>query len=257
MNTSLESEPSGQTALRITADWPEVAADYDDLLSEYVKLALPGFRPGKAPRPLIEQRFRQQLRDDFTARCGRRLVREVLRERNLRAAGPIPVVAIQFEPHQAFSFTAECVPVPKLELPDYACVPLTATSDEERRDELSAWLLERTAWDVPEPLVRQECARGETAAPGSDAWDAAGQRVKLMVILDQIAEAEGIESDAQAVDVRIEKMASECNVKPDKLRRQLGEDGVSLLHSLLRAEQTLDYLLANASAGSNTKPNII
>ncbi len=108
---------------------------------------------------------------------------------------------------------------------------------------------------MPEPLIRQECERGEPATPGSDAWGAAGQRVKLMVILDQIAEAEGIQLPDNAVDARIEKMAAETGVRPAELRRQLGEDGVSRLGSLLCAEQTLDYLLANSAERSNPKPN--
>jgi len=255
MNVTLQPTQTGKAELRIAVEWADVAADYDDLLTEYAKLAVPGFRPGKAPHAMVEQRFRTQLRDDLAARSGRRLTRQALRERQLRAAGPIEVIAIQLEPHRAFSFTAEFVPAPKLELPDYRAIPLAGPTDDRRRDELSEWLLAHTPGDVPEPLIRQECERGEwpTAGAGSDAWQAAAQRVKLTLILEQIAEAEGIELEEAAVDGRVEKMAAQCGVKPAELRRQLGEDGLSRLRSLLRAEQALDYLLANAPARSNVR----
>jgi FKBP-type peptidyl-prolyl cis-trans isomerase (trigger factor) len=253
----LTDAQDGRKSLRITAEWPEVAADYHDVLAEYGTQAVPGFRPGRAPQAVVEQRFRRQLRDDFTARCGRRLAREALREHNLRAAGPINVVEIAFEPRREFAFTAECVPTPRLELPDYTAASLTGTTDDERRDALSEWLLAHTAWDVPEPLIRGECARSDSSGsePGSDAWLAAAQRVKLMLILDQIAEAEGIEADERDVEARIGKMAGESSVKAAELRRQLGADGVSRLQSLLRAEQTLAYLIENTkrTTGGDTR----
>jgi len=31
--------------LKIEADWSELAVDYDDILAEYSKVRLPGFRP--------------------------------------------------------------------------------------------------------------------------------------------------------------------------------------------------------------------
>ena len=250
MNASLETKPTGQTALRITADWSEVAADYDELLASYGKIIVPGFRPGKAPRQVVEQRHRQQIRDDFTVRCGRRLAREALRERQVRAAGPIAVNAIQLEPCREYSFTAEFVPLPKWELPDYASVTLTGATHDERRDEISEWLLAQTPGEAPEALVRHECESS------SAEWPAAVRRVKLRLILEQIAEAEGIEADPCDVAERIGKVAAENGVHSGELRRRLErEDGISRLQSLLRCEQTLNYLLSNAAVASKTEPN--
>ena len=254
MKHELTDARDGRRSLRITAEWDEVAADYEDVCAGYARATTRGFRAGKAPRAVIERRFRNQLRDDFTIRCGRRLARQALRDRNLRAAGAIAVVDIRLEPRREFAFTAECVPIPDLELPDRAGVPPVDGSDDERRDAISEWLLARTAWEVPEPLVREECQRGETGdlVRGSDAWRAAARRVKLTVILEQIAEAEGIEVDEREVDARIARMAAESGVPPDALRRELGEDGVGRLQSLLHAEQTLAHLLATAAPPAAT-----
>lgn len=252
MNTTLEYRSDGGATLGISADWPEVAADYEDLMATYSTLPVPGFRAGKAPRSAIALRFRRQIRDAFTARCGRRLVREALRERGLGIAGPVSVTAVEVAPGHAFVATAHCIPVPEFDLPDYAHAPLTCTTDNERRDELSGWLLQQTAWDVPEPLTRQECARGGPAEPGTADWHAAAQRVKLLQILDQIGDAEGIEVDARDVDTRIARMAAACGSPAASLRRQLGDDGVCRLQAMLRAEQTLAHLLALAAVHTGT-----
>jgi hypothetical protein len=67
--------------------------------------------------------------------------------------------------------------------------------------------------------------------------------------LGQIVEAEGIEVDERDVDQRVERMTSECGVKPQELRERLARSGgLGRLRALLVAEQTLEYLLANSAA---------
>jgi FKBP-type peptidyl-prolyl cis-trans isomerase (trigger factor) len=252
MRHELTDAQDGRKALRIITEWSEVAADYDDLLAEYSELSLPGFRPGRAPRGVLEQRFRQKLRDDLAARCGRRLIQQALRDMNLKAAGPAELIEIALEPRRELSFTAEFVPLPTLDLPDYAAAPVAGATDEERRDHLSEWLLAHTVWEAPAALVRKECEReGRPGADsGSEIWREAARRVKLGVILEQIADVEGIETDRRDVDARIEKIAAVNGFRPEDLRRKLErEDGLHRLQVLLRAEQTLEYLLERAPGG--------
>lgn len=246
MTSELVSLADGRVALTIEAEWSDVSADYEDLLTAYGKLALPGFRPGKAPRTAVERRFRRQLGDDLTSRCGRRLARLALGERGLRAAGAIEVVAIEVEADRRFSFTAEFVPLPELELPDYAALELAGAAGDERRDEACEWLLERTPGEMPEALVREELERSEASGDGGgdEARQAAARRVKLLAILEQIAEAEGIDVAPPEVDARIERMAGSAAEAADLRRRLEREDGLARLRSLMRAEQTLEFLVA-------------
>ncbi|HET9794023.1 MAG TPA: trigger factor [Thermoanaerobaculia bacterium] len=253
MKSELEDRGDGRRAVTIRAEWPEVAAEYEDVSAGYAEHAMAGFRPGRAPRAVIEKRFRQRIREEFTARCGPRLAREALRDRGLRFTGPIAVIEIRLEPRREFSFTAEFIPPPVFELPDYAAIPLAGETADARRDELAEWLLSRTPGEVPAALVRQEFERnGESGAdPGSESWTAASRRAKLATILGQIAAAEGIEADRRDVEARIEKVAAESGLRPDELRRKLDrEDGLASLQSLLLAEQTLDYLMEKAGSRS-------
>ncbi|MBI3484361.1 MAG: hypothetical protein HY012_04320 [Acidobacteria bacterium] len=251
MQFDLTNTPEEQMKLEVTATWAEVAPDYDDVLAGYCKFAVPGFRPGKAPRTVVEKHFHGAIREDFVARCARRLARQALEERGIRAARQMELTESEFHVQQPFRFTGVFTAVPKLELPDYSAVALEATTDEARRNEISDWLLAHTPWNVPEVLIRQECESSALpdARPGDSQWQLAEQRVKLTTILEQIAEAEGIEVDERDVDQRVERTARECGVKPHELRQRLAQGvGRGRLRALLVAEQTLEYLLAKSAA---------
>lgn len=250
MQIELTNTADEQMQLTVTAAWTEVAADYEDVLAGYRKLAVPGFRPGQAPRTMVEKHFRDAIRNDFVARCGRRLGRQAVEERDLRAATQMELTESEFHPQQPFRFTGVFTAVPKLKLPDYAAVPLEAETGEERRDEISGWLLAHTPWSVPEALVRQEYELSGLPDAQADVAQRqmAEQRVKLAAILEQIAEAEGIAVDERDVDQRVDRMARECGVKPQELRQRLARTGgLGRLRALLVAEQTLEYLLANSA----------
>ena len=78
----------GYHRLNIEADWSEISADYDDVVARYAKAPIPGFRPGKVPRSVIEKRFQREIIDDLSCRAAQRLGREAVREAGHRGSGP-------------------------------------------------------------------------------------------------------------------------------------------------------------------------
>jgi trigger factor len=73
----------------------------------------------------------------------------------------------------------------------------------------------------------------------------AGRRVKLLLILQAIARAEGIEVDDRDVDDRISQMAADSGSSPQALRTDLEQkNGLERLALFLLAEQTMDYILS-------------
>ena len=107
-------------------------------------------------------------------------------------------------------------------------------------------MLERVPFDVPADLVRQELRvdRLEESAPGSDAWIAAAERIRLLVILKRIARQEGIEVDERDVTRRLAEKAREFGTTVKALQAELAEGGgMARLQDMLLAESTLDYLL--------------
>ncbi len=230
----------------VEVEWERVEADYEDILGEYMKLPVPGFRPGKAPRARVESQFKQEILDDVGVRCARRFSRLAMEDEGITATGPIAVTDLVIEHGEPFRFTAEFTELPDFDLPDYSVFVLTEESDDSMRDEISEWLLEKTTLDVPDELVRQELSFDgmDEVQPGGEEWTAALKRVKLLLILDRIAKRDGIEADDKDVEQRIDQIASAHETKPQLLKQQLLRNGgMSRLSRFILAERTLDYLI--------------
>ena len=137
-------------------------------------------------------------------------------------------------------------PLPKFKLPDSQSLRVAAENAEDPQGEISRRLLELVDFPVPDDLVRAELALEGLSgcALGSEAWQAAAQRVKLMLILKRIAREEGIEVEEAEVDRRTEEKAAEFGIRTDTLRADLDKDGGrARLKDLLLAESVLEYLM--------------
>ena len=246
MKVEISDLDGGRKQVRIEADWRDVEPDYEDLLSEYAKLPVPGFRSGKAPRSMVEKHYERPLLDDTAARSVRRISRRSLESEGITATGPIAITEISIERGEPFNFTAEFTELPGFELPDYGSISLEAESDDGMRDEISMYLLEETELVVADEMVRQELSFDgiEDAEPGSDEWNAALVRVKLLLILGAIARRDGIEVDERDVEGRIARIAKANDTEPSSLKKHLMRTGgLSRVADFLLAERTLDYLL--------------
>ena len=236
--------------LHIEVDWIDIEPDYNDVLSEYLKVPVPGFRPGKAPRIMVESRYKKEILDDVASRSAERYSRKALEADGVTAAGPIAITDIEIEKNEPLRFKAEFTVLPDVQLPDYSQFTLMAATDDEKRDEISEWLLEQTTLDVPDELVKQELAFDgkEDVSMNSDEWVSAMQRVQLLLILKSIASQDGIEIDERDVNERVEQMASAFGASTTQLRQQLMHSrGLSRIANFLLAEKTLDYLLGICS----------
>jgi FKBP-type peptidyl-prolyl cis-trans isomerase (trigger factor) len=242
--TRLDNE-NGYCRLSIEAPWSEIADDYHDIVAQYTKVPIPGFRAGKTPQTVIEQRFRKEISADLSARAAQRFGREALQEAAAEALGPLQAFEIECDKGRPFRAQVRFLPMPEIRLPDLAGL-LTSDDGTDPRDRISHRLLELVPFDVPGELVRAELRRdglGESD-PGSEVWTAAGNRIRLMVILKKIARQEGIEVDESDVETRIKEKTSEFGTTLEELRSQLEKGGGrERLRNMLVAERTLEYLL--------------
>jgi len=244
MNVTGLGDENGYHRLSIEAPWSEITADYQDVVARYAKVRLPGFRPGKVPRAVIEQRFQKEIIADLSALITQRLGREAVREVGIEALGPLEASEIECGTGKPFRAKIRYLPMPQFWLPDLANLK-TDDDGTAARDRISRRLLELVPFDVPGELVRQELdlqGLGESA-PDSDAWAAEAERIRLMIILKKIARQEGIEVDESDVETRIKEKASEFGTTVEELRSQLERGGGrERLRNMLVAEKTLQYL---------------
>lgn len=231
--------------MNVEADWSELAADYDDLVSGYAKVSVPGFRPGKVLLAVIEKRFRKEIIDDLSRRAAQRLCREAVREAGVESLGLMETTDIECEKGKPFLFNARYHPMPKIDLPDLSSLKIDS-SGTDPLDQISLRLLELVRFDIPDVMVKDELALDgfDRGVPGSTEWKAASDRLKLMLILKQIARQEGVEVDETDVEQRIREKAVAFNAKAHTLRAELEKGGGLLrLKDMLLAESTLEYLI--------------
>ena len=236
----------GCRQMRVEAPWEEIAPDYHDILEDFRGMSVPGFRSGKAPRPVLEVRFRREISERLIGSVAQRLCRLALEEAGLEAAGPVEVSEVEWERGENFRFTARVVPLPQFELPNYRSWGPEVTGAADPQGELSLQLLEKVDFPVPAELVRGELAfDGQPdCEPESEAWLSAARRVRLMLILKRIAREEGIEVEDADVEQRIAEKAAEFGTKPEALKTELEQGGgQARLKDLLLAENVLEYLL--------------
>ncbi|MEI6211158.1 MAG: trigger factor [bacterium] len=124
----VEAKNSGpcRVKLIIRADATETRPDYEKLLQEYIQHGrLPGFRPGKAPRQVVEARYRLNINDDARNRLIGRFYREAIKEAKLTAVAVVDVTDVIFSPETGITFVALVDVAPEFKLPKYKKIPLT------------------------------------------------------------------------------------------------------------------------------------
>ena len=68
-----------------TQNFQQVAGTRAEIVHEFKKIAnIPGFRPGKAPEPMVEKRYASEIDDELRKRIIPESYRHVLAEHDLR-----------------------------------------------------------------------------------------------------------------------------------------------------------------------------
>jgi FKBP-type peptidyl-prolyl cis-trans isomerase (trigger factor) len=235
----------GYHHINVEADWSELSDDYDRIVAEYAKARIPGFRPGKVPRKIIENRFQKEIFDDLSQRAAQRIGGEALREAGIEALGNVEAEKIECSKGRIFKAMLRFHLLPEINLPDINSLNID-DGGIDPRDQISLRLLEFVSFDIPEKLVKDELALDgiDDTEPGSPQWKAAGDRIKLMLILKKIARQEGIEIDDADVNDRIAEKAKEFKTTTKSLRKEIEKGGgVQRLRDMLIAESTLEYLM--------------
>jgi len=227
--------------LLITAPWEMIGADYERLVKQYAQLPVRGFRPGKSPLALVESSFATQIKDDLLADVSMRLCRKALNEFNMVAGTPIEVSDSFLQKKEYLTFKAAFIVMPEFTLPDYTCLDLQSEKKEDKPDEISRKLLERTNISLHPRFIENELKYSEN--DNEEERENAEARVKLMLILKKIASQDQIEVDEKDIENRIKMVAEENAVTPKELRKFLIENnGLSRFADTLLAEAILEYI---------------
>src|SRR5438105_2405242 len=136
MNVELDTLPNCLATLHVEVPADEVAKVWDSIAREYAQYArIPGYRPGKAPRGVVEGKFKKEIREQVQQKVLSESYREAIKEKNLRALAVENVEDIEFGEDKSIKYTATVVTAPEFELPEYKGIPVEVNpaivSDEE------------------------------------------------------------------------------------------------------------------------------
>ncbi len=125
MKVEVEKQPGSVSKLHIELPPEEVAKEWDAIANSFARFAkIPGYRPGKAPRSVIDKRFRREIQDELTKKLVSKSYHEAVEQEQLRVASLTNIEDIQFGEDKSMRFRATVVTAPELELPDYKNIPV-------------------------------------------------------------------------------------------------------------------------------------
>ena len=120
MKVQVEKKPESISTLKIELPAEEVSKEWDTIANSFARFAkIPGYRPGKAPRAVIDKRFRKEIRDEVTKKLVSKSYREAIEQKNLRVASLTNLEDVHFGDDKSMRFQATVVIAPEFKLPDY------------------------------------------------------------------------------------------------------------------------------------------
>jgi trigger factor len=149
MNIVVEKQPKCVATLRVEIPAEKVQGQRDQIVRGYTsKARVPGFRPGKAPRAIIEKRFEKEITEELNDRLFNEAFDEALKQEDLKVLDFGIPEGLTTSPDGAISFTSKLTLAPEVQLPEYkgvtVTVPPLAVPEEDVQAQLTA-LQERFA----------------------------------------------------------------------------------------------------------------
>ena len=125
MNITVENLAPCKKLLRVEVDAKSVDEIFDAITKDFQKqAALPGFRPGKAPRDMIAKKYEADIKDEARRKLIGDNYRKALDEKKISVIGHPDIEEIQFARGQNLQFAATIETAPEFEPPQYKGLPV-------------------------------------------------------------------------------------------------------------------------------------
>jgi trigger factor len=124
VNITVENLAPCKKLVRVEVESQKVDETFESITKDFSKhAALPGFRPGKAPREMILRKYEKDIEDEVKKKLISDSYRDAMKEQKLSVLGYPDIEEIQFGRGQALQFAATIETAPEFELPEYKGIP--------------------------------------------------------------------------------------------------------------------------------------
>ncbi|MEP6938006.1 MAG: trigger factor [Chthoniobacterales bacterium] len=141
MKIEVENQPHSVATLRIELPPEEVRKEWDSIAGNFARHArIAGYRSGKAPRQVVEKKFRKEIQDELTQKLVSKSYHEAIAEKQLRVVSLTNLEDVEFGDDRSMRFRATVVTAPEFELPDYKNIPVELPPAETTTAKIDAAL---------------------------------------------------------------------------------------------------------------------
>ena len=131
MNIVVEKQPKCVATLRVEIPADKVQGQRDQIVRGYAsKARVPGFRPGKAPRAIIEKRFDKEITEELNEQLFNEAFDEALKQEDLKVLDFGIPEGLTTTPDGGISFSSKLTLAPEVTLPEYKGVTVTVPPPE-------------------------------------------------------------------------------------------------------------------------------
>lgn len=158
MNVTVENLAPCKKLVRVEIDVQTVDTTFETVTRDFQKHAsLPGFRPGKAPRTIVENAFGTRIEEEVKRKLINESYRQALDQEKLQVVTQPDIEEIQFGRGKALQFAATIEVEPEFELPEYKGLPVKqearVTTEADIEKALNVLRDQRAAYnDVARPV---------------------------------------------------------------------------------------------------------
>jgi trigger factor len=141
MNIVVEKQPKCIAVLNVEVPSADVAAKRASIASTYASQAkIAGFRPGKAPKNVIQKRFGKQITEELTDALFGEACDQALEKENLKVLDFGFPDNLNERPDGSIAFVTKLILAPEFTLPEYKGIEVKAPSAEITDEELGSQL---------------------------------------------------------------------------------------------------------------------
>lgn len=164
MKVNVETLSPIERKLSIEVDPAQVLQELDRAYTTLSRrVQLPGFRAGKVPRRILEQRFKDQVEADVMQTLVEKAYLDAIREHNVEAVSSPTITNDRLKKDQPFTFQARVEVKPKLSPRDYKGLKLT-----RREAKVDDAKVQERIDQLRESMARLEPVSGRDTAQSGD-----------------------------------------------------------------------------------------
>ena len=124
MNVTVENLAPCKKLVRFEVDSKTVDETFESTTKEFLRhAAMPGFRPGKAPREMVLKKYEKEIEEEVKRKLMSEAYHRGVKEQKLNVVGYPDLEQIQFARGQTFQFAATLETAPDFQMPEYRGLP--------------------------------------------------------------------------------------------------------------------------------------